>query len=79
MPNLLPIVLTTAETKGQDLSFSQAKKIARRLEKRFESYTEIDPYAYVLHFWDETGEVAVTNVMAQNAVRRINQKESIPA
>ena len=79
MPNLLPIVLTTAESKGQDLSFSQAKKIARRLEKRFDSYSDVDPLAYVLHFWDETGEAAVKNVMTANAVRRINQKELVTA
>ena len=74
MPNLLPVVLSTAEKKGQDLSFSQAKKIARRLEKRFDSYSVIDPEAYVLHFWDETGETAVKNVLNENAVRRIREK-----
>lgn len=79
MPNLLPLVVATAEQKGQVVSFSQAKKIARRLEKRFESWSEIDPLAYVLHFWDETGELATDNVMNENAVRRIQQKESIAA
>lgn len=79
MPNLLPVVISTAASKGQDLSFSQAKKIARRLEKRFDSYSVIDPEAYVLHFWDETGETAVKNVLNENAVRRINQKEKVTA
>ncbi|MFI8412839.1 hypothetical protein ACIGB6_10215 [Paeniglutamicibacter gangotriensis] len=74
MPNLLPLVMTTAETKGQDLSFSQAKKIARRLEKRFDAWSTMDPLAYVLHFWDETGELATDNVMKENAARRILEK-----
>lgn len=76
MPNLLPVVITTAASKGQDLSFSQAKKIARRLEKRFDSYSVIDPEAYVLHFWDIVGETAVKNVMNENALRRIREKQS---
>lgn len=79
MPNLLPLVMTTAEKKGQDVSFSQAKKIARRLEKRFDAWAEVDPLAYVLHFWDETGELATDNVMNENAARRIREKELIPA
>lgn len=74
MPNLLPLVMTTAESKGQDLSFSQAKKIARRLEKRFDAWSAMDPLAYVLHFWDETGELATDNVMKENAARRILEK-----
>lgn len=69
MPNLLPLVIATAKEKGQELSFSQAKKMARRMEKRLTSYREVDPLAYVLHFWDETGETATDNVMAEQAAR----------
>lgn len=71
--------MTTAENKGQDVSFSQAKKIARRLEKRFAAWAEMDPLAYVLHFWDETGELATDNVMKENAARRIRENEPVAA
>jgi len=53
--------------KGEPLTFSQAKKIARRMERRCESWATVDELAYVLHFWDETGETATDNVMAENA------------
>lgn len=67
MPNLLPLVMKVSAEKGENLTFSQAKKIARRMERRCESWTIVDELAYVLHFWDETGELATDNVMAENA------------
>lgn len=66
--------MQVAAEKCEELSFSQAKKIARRLEKRCESWGNIDPLKYVLDYWDETGEVATDNVMeenARNAARRV--------
>lgn len=74
MPNLLPLVLQVSADKCEELSFSQAKKIARRLEKRCESWGTIDPLKYVLDYWDETGETATDNIMeanARNAARRV--------
>jgi hypothetical protein len=59
--------MKVAAEKGQDLTFSQAKKTARRMERRCESWANVDELAYVLHFWDETGELATDNVMAENA------------
>lgn len=75
MPNLLPLVMKIAEEKGEPLSFSQAKKAARRMEKRCEGWGVVDELAYVLRYWDETGEIATDNVMtenAANAARRVN-------
>ena len=59
--------MAVAEEQGADITFSQAKKIARRLERREDARDVVDPLAYVLQYWDETGEIATDNVMAQNA------------
>lgn len=79
MPNFLPLVIQVAAEQGVDITFSQARYTARRLDKREDAAEVIDLHAYVLQHWDETGETAVKNVMNENAVRRINQKESIAA
>ena len=74
MPNLLPIVIRVAAEKGDDLTFSQARYIARRMEKRCESWLEIDPLTYVLDYWDEVGEMAcgfIPNPNTENAARRV--------
>ena len=44
------------------------------MERRCESWLEVDPLAYVLHYWDEVGEMAcgfIPNPNAQNAARRV--------
>jgi hypothetical protein len=75
VPNLLPLVIKVAAEKGQPLTFSQAKKTARRMERRCESWQVVDELAYVLHYWDSVGEEATDNVMAEqnaaNAARRV--------
>lgn len=76
MPNFISAVMAVAADEGTTISFSQAKKIARRIEKREDAQQVIDPYAYVLDFWDETGELATDNVMAENAARRINERNA---
>jgi hypothetical protein len=63
-------------------TFSEMKKTARRIERICTEHeaarNAVDPLAYVLQFWDETGELATDNVMAEraeqnraNAARRV--------
>jgi len=66
---------------GITATFSEMKKTARRIgriaEENEAARNAVDPLAYVLQFWDETGELATDNVMeerakqnASNAARR---------
>ena len=78
MPNYLSLVMQVATDEGVEITFSQARYAARRIEKRDDAHEAIDPYAYVLQYWDETGEFATDNVMAErakqnstNAARRV--------
>lgn len=75
MPDYLSLVMQVAADEGVEITFSQARYTARRIEKRDESRDAIDPYAYVLQHWDETGETAVANVMQERneaaAARRL--------
>ena len=68
---------------GITATFSEMKKTARRIERICiedeAARNAIDPLAYVLQFWDETGELATDNVMAEraahnqtNAARRLS-------
>lgn len=66
--------MQVAADEGVAITFSQARYTARRLEKRDDAKDAIDPYAYVLQYWDETGELATDHVMAErqaNAARRV--------
>lgn len=76
--------MQVAADEGVQITFSQARYTARRLEKRDDAKDVIDPYAYVLQHWDETGETAIRNVQDAHdkaaAERRINEKAaSVPA
>ena len=75
MPNYLSLVMQVAADEGVKITFSQARYTARRLEKRDDAHEAIDPYAYVLQYWDETGEFAIKNVQnernAAAAARRV--------
>ena len=59
--------MQVAADEGVAITFSQARYTARRIEGRDDARDAIDPYAYVLQFWDETGEEATDNVMAERA------------
>jgi hypothetical protein len=74
VPNYLSLVMQVAADEGVEITFSQARYTARRIEKRDDAHDAMDPYAYVLQHWDETGETAVKNVMDECAARRINKK-----
>ena len=54
-------------------TFSEMKKTARRIERicteNEAARKAIDPLAYVLQFWDETGELATDHVMEEQAER----------
>jgi hypothetical protein len=64
-----------------ELPRSAVKKLAKTMSRVHESYIhtpdEMDQLlAYCLHYWDETGEVAIENVQheinATNAARRVD-------
>jgi len=65
VPSLLPAVIRVANEKGYPLRGFEAARLAKKLEKRFQFAAEVDPYKYVLDFWDETGELAIENVQQQ--------------
>jgi len=67
---------------GVTATFSEMKKTARRIgrivEENEAARNAVDPLAYVLQYWDETGELATDHVMeerakqnAANAARRV--------
>lgn len=61
-----------------------AKEAVRRLENYVHTPDELEQLlAYCLHYWDETGEVAIENVQDERdkaAARRIKEKAaSVPA
>lgn len=78
MPDYLSLVMQVATDEGVEITFSQARYTARRIEKRDDAKDVIDPYAYVLQHWDETGETAIRNVQDERdkaaAERRVNKK-----
>ena len=67
--------MQVAADEGVEITFSQARYTARRIEKRDDAKDVIDPYAYVLQHWDETGELAISNVQKERneaaAARRL--------
>lgn len=65
MPSLLPTVIRVANEKGYPLRGFEAARLARKLERRFKFAAEVDPYKYVLDYWDETGEIAIENVQKE--------------
>ena|GEM_PF-6924595 len=60
MPNFLNMLAAHNAEHGIQSTFSELKKTARRLEKAYEERLDqsIDPYAYVLQYADDTGEIA---------------------
>lgn len=64
-----------------NLTRSAVKKLAKTMSRDHEAYIHTPNdmellLAYVLDFWDETGELATDNVMAENATnaqRRITR------
>lgn len=75
MPDYISLVMQVAADEGAEITFSQARYTARRLAKRDDMRDVVDPYAYVLQHWDETGELAVKNVQKERneaaAARRL--------
>jgi len=75
MPNLLPLAKRLNREKNLGLSRKEVAVAAKRFEGRCEGWLQVDAEAYVLQFWDETGEEAVKNVQTElnqaNAARRL--------
>lgn len=62
---------TYNESHGITATFSEMKKTARRIERicneNEAARAAVDPLAYVLQYWDETGETATDNADAERA------------
>lgn len=75
MPKLLSLAKKLNADKGLGLSRTEVIAAASVMEKRCEGWTQIDAEAYVLQYWDETGETAIRRVQAErnkaNAARRL--------
>jgi NTP pyrophosphatase (non-canonical NTP hydrolase) len=74
VPSLLSLTKKLNAEKHLGLSRVEVSRAAQAMEKRCEGWLQVDAEAYCLHFWDETGELAVRNVQkernAANAARR---------
>lgn len=75
MPKLLSLAKTLNANKGLGLSRTEVERAAAIMEKRCDGWTQEDAEAYCLHFWDETGELAIRNVQHERnqaaAARRV--------
>lgn len=84
MPSIdyLSKLATYNQNHGITATFSEMKKTARRIERicneNEAARKAVDPLAYVLQYWDETGETATDNADAErakqnstNAARRV--------
>ena len=75
MPKLLSVAKKLNVEKNLGLSRTELAAAAALMEKRCEGWSQEDAEAYVLQFWDETGETAIRNVQkARNkaaAARRL--------
>jgi hypothetical protein len=64
---------TYNQKNGITATFSEMKKTARRIERVVNeneaARKAVDPLAYVLQYWDETGELATDNVDTERAER----------
>lgn len=57
-------IATFATEQHIDLSRSKTQRLAGRILKRITAGFDVDVEQYLLDYWDETGELAVKNVMA---------------
>jgi len=75
VPKLLSVAKKLNVEKNLGLSRTELAAAAALMEKRCEGWSQEDAEAYVLQFWDETGETAIRNVQkARNkaaAARRL--------
>lgn len=75
MPSIdyLSMLATYNQSHGITATFSEMKKTARRIERicteNEAARKAVDPFAYVLQHWDETGELATDHVMEEQAER----------
>ena len=75
MPKLLTLAKKLNADKHLGLSRTEVARAAAAMEQRCEGWTQVDAEAYCLHYWDETGELAVRHVQAERnkaaAARRL--------
>lgn len=75
MPNLLPLAKKYNRDKNIGLSRAGLIVATKAMEDRCAGWSQEDAEAYCLHFWDETGELAIRNVQVErnriNAARRL--------
>jgi hypothetical protein len=79
VPNYLSLVMQVAADEGVEITFSQARYTARRIEKRDDAQDVIDPYAYVLQHWDETGELAIEHVQRERDAAAARRRVAVAA
>ena len=65
MPKLLSLAKKLNADKHLGLSRNEVAAAATLMEKRCERWSQEDAEAYVLQFWDETGELAIRNVQKE--------------
>lgn len=74
MPKLLSLAKKLNADKHLGLSRTEVERAAALMEKRCEGWSQEDAEAYCLQYWDETGELAIRRVRAEqnriNAARR---------
>lgn len=75
MPKLLSLAKKLNADKNLGLSRTQLAAAAARMEKRCEGWSMEDAEAYILQYWDETGETAIKRVQRERnaaaAARRL--------
>lgn len=69
--DFLTLIANHNKARGITATFSEMKKTARRMERAYNDRKDpdLDPYAYVLDYSDETGETATDNVLAEQLER----------
>lgn len=71
--------MQVAADEGVEITFSQARYTARRIEKRDDAKDVTDPYAYVLQHWDETGELAIRHVQQERNKAAATRRMAVAA
>lgn len=75
MPSLLSLTKKLNAEKNLGLSRTDIIRAAAVMERRCDGWTQVDAEAYVLQYWDETGELAIRAIQkernAANAARRV--------
>ncbi|MGN6656409.1 MAG: hypothetical protein ACTHJ9_13835 [Rhodanobacter sp.] len=78
--NFMNLLATHNAKHGIRLSFSELKKTSRRIERAYNERPDkdqIDPYAYVLQYRDDTGETATDDYDSERECNRVAAAQRI--